>query len=79
MGNGSVQGFLGGAEQLMHFGRDGPDRNTGGVVAEPAIFDDANIELHDIPVLNDAAGPANAMHDFFIQGDANLARKSLVA
>ena len=63
----------------MHFGADRSNGDAGGVVADPAVFDDADVDFDNVAILNDAAGPANAVHYLLIDGNADLAGESLVA
>ena len=58
---------------LMDLGRNGTHGNAGSIVANPAVFDHADINFNNVPVLNDPPRPANAMHDFLVQGNADLA------
>ena len=63
----------------MHFGADCTDGDAGGIVADPAVFDDADVDFDNVAILNDAAGPANAVDHLLIDGDADLAGESFVA
>ena len=52
-----------------------PDRHGRRGVAHPAVFDDADVELHDVAILN-APRAADPVHDFFVHRDADIARES---
>ena len=76
--DGNVQRFLSGAEQLMHFGSDRAHGNAGSVIPDPAILNHPDVNLDDISVLNDAARPSNAVDHLLIEGNTDVARKTLV-
>ena len=57
---------------------DSPDRDAGGIVADPTILDDADVDFHNVTILYYPPGPPDAMDDLFIDGNADLTRKTFV-
>jgi hypothetical protein len=53
------------------------DGDSCGVVPHPAVFDDADVELNDIAVLNTSLAP-DAVDNFIVQRDANVAGENAV-
>ena len=69
------QRILGHAQQFIDAIVDHADRNRGGGVPHPAILDHADVELHDVAVL-DPPLAADSVHDFVVQRNANVAGKT---
>ena len=57
--------------------RDRADGNGRGGVADPAVEDDADVELDDVGVL-DAARAADAVDDLVVDGDADVAGEAAI-
>ena len=76
--DGFEQGLFGDGEQALGFERDVAGGHGGGVVADESAFHDADVDFHDIAGL-DLAGAADAVDDFFVDGDAGVAGKAAVA
>jgi len=74
----SMEGLLGSPQQLMDFWADGPNRNTGGIVTDPAILHNTDVDFDNVAILNNSPGSANAMNDLLIEGNTNLAGKAPV-
>ena len=69
--------FLGFLEKPGRGRRDFADGNCRGSVADPAVQDNADIEFDDVGVLN-ASGAADAMDNFVVNGNADVAGESAV-
>jgi hypothetical protein len=69
--------FLRLVEEARDCGRDGADGNRRGGVADPAVEDDADVELDDVGVL-DAARAADAVDDLVVDRDADVAGKAAI-
>jgi len=76
--DGLVEGLLGDGEEAFGFVGNFASGDGGGVVADEAAFDDADVDLDDVSGL-DAAGAADAVDDFLVDGDADLAGEAAVA
>ncbi len=70
--------LLGGGQQTFRVQRDVPRGHGGGVVADEAAFDDADVDFDDIAGL-DEARTADAVDDLLVDGNAGVAGKSAVA
>ena len=77
MGNGLKQRLLGGGKQEAGFGRDVAGSHRGGVVANEAAFDDADVDFDDVP-RHDPPGSTDAMDDFLIDGNTDLPGEAAV-
>src|SRR5262249_58343072 len=64
-------------QQLIRPLIDDSNGNGRGVIANPTIMDNADVELHNLAILN-APLAANAVHHFVIERDANVAGKNAV-
>lgn len=77
--DGIEQGVFGDAQQLHDFRLHGSHGNACGVVADPAVFDDADIDFHDVTIGDDAISAANSVDDFVVDADTDLAREIAVS
>jgi hypothetical protein len=68
---------FGRAQQLVRALVDDSYGNSRGVIANPTILDNADVELHDVPILN-APLAANTVDHFIVKGDANVSGKDAV-
>src|SRR5258705_13124593 len=69
---------FGRAQQLVRALVDDSYGNSRGVVANPAILNNADVELHHVAILN-APLAANTVDHFVVKGDANVPGKSAMA
>src|SRR6476661_2274334 len=65
------ESVFGRAQQLVRALVDDSYRNGRGIIANPTILNNADVELHDIAILN-APLAANTVNHFVIKGDANV-------
>jgi len=72
--DGSLQRALRDGEELLDPFIDHPDRNRRRRVPHPAVLHDADIELHDVAILNTALAP-DAVHDLVVEGYTDVAGK----
>src|SRR5437868_1291214 len=70
-----LQRFFRDAQQLICPFVDHPYRYRLGSVPDPAILDDADIEFHNVAVLNTPL-TADAVYDFIVERNANISRKN---
>ena len=77
MANRLEERLLGGGQQALRFQRNVARGNGGGVVADEAAFDDADIDLDDVAG-QDLARSADAVNHFLVDGDAGIAGKPAV-
>src|SRR4029077_18463822 len=61
-------------QQLIGALLDDSNGNSGSVIANPTILNNANVELHDVAILN-APRAANTVDHFVVKGDANVPGK----
>src|SRR5438067_5683830 len=62
-------------QQLVRALFDDSNRNSRGVIPNPTILNNADVELHDVAILN-APLAANAVDHFVVKGDANVPGKN---
>src|SRR6478735_5575755 len=65
---------FGRAQQLVRAFIDDSYGNSGGVIANPTILNNADVELHHVAILN-APLAANPVDHFVVKGDANVSGK----
>ena len=73
--DGPLQRALRDREQFLDPLVDHPDRNRRRRVPHPAVLHNADVELHDVAILN-AALTADAVHDLVVQRNADVAREN---
>ena len=70
--DGIEKGFFGGSEEMQRFLGDVANGNGEGVVADPAVVIDADVDFDDVAVLDDTR-TADAVNDLLVDGDADVA------
>jgi hypothetical protein len=65
---------FGRTQQLVRALVDDSYGNSRGVIANPTILNNADVELHDVAILN-APLAANTVDHFVVKGDANVPGK----
>ncbi len=60
------------AQQLLHDGIDGADRNGDSVVADETVVFDDDVERDDVTVAQDPPERRDAMNDLLVDRDAGL-------
>src|SRR5215831_13116734 len=64
-------------QQLILALFDDSNRDSRGVIANPTILNNADVELHNVAILN-ASLAADTVDHFVVKGDANVPRKNAV-
>jgi len=73
--NRAPKSSLGNAEQPLRAIVDHADRNREGRVPYPSLLDYADIELHDVAILNTSLA-ADSVHNLVVERDTDVARKN---
>ena len=69
-----AEGLFGHLQEALPLGRDRPDGDGGGVVADVAVVGNHDVDRDDVAIAQDAAERGDAMHHFFIDRDAGVRR-----
>src|SRR5205814_1148426 len=77
VGDGHIECAFGDHQQALHLVIGDAHWHRGSRIADPALPDHADIQFHDIAVL-DSAVPADAVHDLFVQRNADIARETAI-
>ena len=76
--DGRGQALLSGVAQTLALSVHRPHANRGGVIADEAFSDDANIQADQVAGIDDLR-TGNAMHHFVIERNTRLPRKSTIS